>query len=60
MLIFSILFPDLIKFPYFMNTLKEEFGGEKRPSDSINNFNIYTYTGFTLRIYDYWHLDAQH
>jgi hypothetical protein len=47
MLIFSISFPDLIKFPYFMDTPERRVWGERRPKgrrgDFTNNFSIFTY-----------------
>jgi hypothetical protein len=46
MLIFSISFPDLIKFPYFMYTLEKRVWvkGTQSQGDFTNNFSIYTYT----------------
>jgi hypothetical protein len=35
MLIFSILFPDLIKFPYFMDTPERRVWGERTPKDRV-------------------------
>jgi hypothetical protein len=45
MLILSISFPDLVKFPYFMDTPKKRFGSKEaqRQGDFTNNFSIYTY-----------------
>jgi hypothetical protein len=35
MLIFSISFPDLIKFSYFMDTLERRVWGERRPKKRV-------------------------
>jgi hypothetical protein len=35
MLIFSISFPDLIKFPYFMDTPEKQGLGERRLKDEV-------------------------
>jgi hypothetical protein len=35
MLIFSISFPDLIKFPYFMDTTERRVWGERRLKDRV-------------------------
>jgi len=47
MLLFSISFPDLIKFSYFVvDTLERRVWGERRPKDKgdfRSNFSIYTY-----------------
>jgi len=55
MLIFSISFPDLIKFPYFMDTPERRVWGERRPKDRagdfINNFTIYIYTYMPQNVY---------
>jgi len=35
MLIFSISFPDLVKFPYFMDTPERRVWGERRRRDRV-------------------------
>jgi hypothetical protein len=44
MLISSISFPDLIKFPYFMDTPERKVWGEKRPKDKITLQIILVFT----------------
>jgi hypothetical protein len=47
MLIFSISFPDFMKFPYFMDTPERRVWGCKEAQiqgDFTNNFSIYIYT----------------
>jgi len=70
MLIFSISFSDIIKFPYFMDTLERRVWGERRPKAKATLQIILIFTlacpktitrkfgcviGFTCRIYGYWH-----
>jgi len=54
MLIFSISFPDLIKFHYFVDTPERRVWGWKeaqRLGDFTNNFSIYIYTHTPQNIY---------
>jgi hypothetical protein len=55
MLIFSISFPDLNKFPYFMDTPERKVLGERRPRDRVgdftNTFSIYIYTYMSQNIF---------
>ncbi len=46
MLTFSISFPDLIKFPYFMDTPEKRLRvkGGSTTGDFTNNFSFYSYT----------------
>jgi hypothetical protein len=44
MLIFSISFPDLIKFPYFMDTPERRVWGERRPKDKVTLQIILVFT----------------
>jgi len=44
MLIFSTSFPDLIKFPYFMNTPERSVWSEKRHKDKVNFEIILVFT----------------
>ncbi len=70
MLIFSISFSDLIKFPYFMDTPERRVWGESRPKDRVTLQIILVFTltciktftrklgcviGLTRCIYGYWH-----
>jgi hypothetical protein len=46
MLSFNISYPNLIKFPYFMDTIEKmvwEWKEAQRQSECIKNSNIYTY-----------------
>jgi hypothetical protein len=44
MLIFSISFPNLIKFPYFMDTPERRVWGERRPKDRVSLQIILVFT----------------
>jgi len=44
MLIFSISFPDLIKFPYFIDTPERRVWGERRPKDRVASQIILVFT----------------
>jgi hypothetical protein len=44
MLIFSISFPDLIKFPNFMNAPERRVWGERRPKDMMTLQIILVFT----------------
>jgi hypothetical protein len=44
MLIFSISFPDLIKFPCFMDTPERRVWGEGRPKDRVSLQIILVFT----------------
>jgi hypothetical protein len=45
MLIFSISFSDLIKFPYFIDTSERRvWGGERRPKDRMTSQIILVFT----------------
>jgi len=44
MLIFSISLPDLIKFPYFMDTPERRVWGERRPKDRVTLQIILVFT----------------
>jgi hypothetical protein len=60
MLIFSISFSNLIKFPYFMERTFRGWKEAQRQGDFTNNFCIYTYTPpkhLSTRVFDkylYW------
>jgi hypothetical protein len=44
MLIFSISFPDLIRFLYFMDTPERRVWGERRPKDRVTLQIILVFT----------------
>jgi hypothetical protein len=58
MLIFSISFPDLIKCPYFMDTLEKRVWGERRPKDKVTLQIFFVFTLTHLKTFTWGHVSV--
>jgi hypothetical protein len=56
MLIFSISFPDLIKFSYFMDTTERRVWGERKPKDRVTLQIILIFTHTHLKTFTQGHV----
>jgi hypothetical protein len=58
MLIFSISFPDLIKFPYLMDTPERKVWGERRPKDKATLQIILVFTVTCPKTFTWGHVSV--
>jgi hypothetical protein len=58
MLVFSISFPDLIRFPYFMDTPERRVWGERRPKDKLTLQIILVFTLTSPKTFTWGHVSV--